>query len=170
MLPLPLTTVGASYGISERADLNAHLHGTTLAFGVAGLDAGGTYLAARQDGWVPALAVHGRLYGFTDLKAFRPYLELGGAASYLWRERFTSYLSANALGQAGAPPLLSFAAGEEVRLGRAALQLELRWFQPGIDTQRMAVDWLPLGRLGTWGVVLGTRVQLGSDGSAGGSP
>jgi hypothetical protein len=165
VLPLPLSTLGATYGLSN-ADVGAHAHLTTLAFGVAGVDVGGTYLPLEQDGARPALGVTGRLYAFTDLKAFRPYLEVTPAVSWLFAERFLSYVSASVLGQTGAAPQLSVAAGEEVLLGSqkgVSLQLEWRWYEPNHDTRFEAVDWIAIGGHGGWGVLLGLRVRFGGE-------
>jgi hypothetical protein len=163
VLPLPLSTVGAAYGFAERADVHAHLHGTTLAFGVAGLDVGSTYLAVQQNRWLPALSVTGRLYGFTDFQAFRPYLEVSGAASYFCAQRFLSYLSVSSLVQFDGLPLWAVGIGEEVKLGRVSLQLEGRWYQPHSKTRFMAVEWQGPGQLGAIGVLLGAKVLLGEE-------
>jgi hypothetical protein len=161
VLPLPLTTLGASYGIAPRADVSAHVHATTLAFGVAGLDVGGSYLAVEQTGAVPGVNLSSRLYGFTDLKGFRPYLEVTAAASYVLAERFTSYLSASSLVQTGGRPLLSFAAGEELAFGDFGIQAEFRWYEPELNTQYVVVDWLSIANQGGWGIVLGARLRFG---------
>ena len=138
VIPVPLSTVGARYGVAERADVAAHVHLTSLSFGVAGLDVGGSWLALAQDGAVPALSLGGRLYGFTSVLASRQappraYLEVSPTVSYLLGGRFLSYASATGLVQlAGGPPLLSLAVGEEVRLASWGVQLELALVPAGL--------------------------------------
>lgn len=157
-IPLPLTTAGVSYGVMERLDVQAHVHLTTLAFGVAGLDVGSTYLPIREQGAIPAVSLSGRLYGFSDFHSgARGYLELTGAASYLFKERFLTYLSATGFLQMFEPPLLSLAVGEEVKLGHFGLQLEVRWYEPNQLSTPMTVNWVSIGGRGALGVVLGFR-------------
>jgi hypothetical protein len=170
VLPVPLSAVGARYGVADRLDVSAHAHLTTLAFGVAGLDVGSSWLALEQEGFRPAVAVAGRLYGFTGLLAGREaspraYLELSPAVSTLLGEHFLTYVSGTAMAQlAGGPVLFSAAAGEELQLGRWGLQLEARWYQPGVASRNMAADWQGPAGLGALGVVLGARYRFGGEG------
>lgn len=169
-LPVPLSTVGARYGVAERLDVAAHAHLTSLTFGVAGLDVGGSWLALAQDGAVPALSLGGRLYGFTSVLASRrdasprAYVEVSPAVSYLLGGRFLTYASATGLVQlAGGRPLLALAVGEEVQLERWGVQLEGRWFQPDAATRFNAVDWVGVAGQGALGVVLGVRYRFGGE-------
>src|SRR4051812_28179629 len=98
ILPLPLTTVGASYGVADRVDIGAHFHGTAAAFRIAGLDVGGSWQPLVQKDAIPAVTLVGRLFGFTDFKSgFQPYLELGVTGSYRIVERFSPYLNFSSL-------------------------------------------------------------------------
>ncbi len=163
VLPLPLTTLGASYGVSDRADVHAHLHGTAAVFGIAGVDVGSTLLLLEALGARPAVALTSRLYGFTDFEAFRPYLEVTGAASYLIRERVAAFVSASGLAQTQAWPVWAVGAGAELRLGRAGLQLEGRWYQPHQPTRFNVVDWQGPGGQGAFGALLGARYRFGEE-------
>ncbi|WP_257453130.1 hypothetical protein [Archangium lipolyticum] len=170
VIPVPLSTVGARYGVADRVDVAAHAHLTTLAFGVAGLDVGGSWLALEQDGVIPALSLGGRVYGFTQVLSSRQaspraYVEVSPTVSYLLGGRFLSYVSATGLVQlAGGRPLLSLAVGEEVRLGAWGVQLDLRWYQPDSATRFNAADWQGLQGMGALGVVLGVNHRFGGDG------
>ncbi len=127
-LPLPLLTAGASWGLTDRCDLDAHVDLTTLYFGVAGLDVGSTCLALPQQGALPALAANARLYGFTDLRGVRAYLELTPSLSWQLGGPFLAYVSGTGFVQfAGGWPLFAVAAGGRAQLGSSGLQLELRW-------------------------------------------
>ena len=162
IIPLPLTTVGASYGVAERFDLGAHFHGTAAAFKIAGLDIGGSWQALVQKGAVPAVTLVGRLFGFTDFRSgFQPYLELGVTGSYRIVERFSPYLNFSSLIQTNAPPLIAAGAGVEVEFGRFAAQAEFRWFSPNRPTYFNAVEWQGLGGLGAAGLLLGFRYTFG---------
>jgi len=169
LLPVPLSTVGVRYGVAERADVAAHAHLTPLAFGVAGLDVGGSWLALEQSGAVPALTLGGRLFGFAQVlpgraTSPRAYLEVSPTVSYLLGERFLSYASASGLVQfAGGRPLWSLAVGEEVRLASWGLCLEARWYEPQSLTRFHAVDWVAVGERGALGAGLGVRYHFGGE-------
>lgn len=167
VVPVPLSTAGVRYGLGERVDVAAHAHLTTLAFGDAGLDVGGDWLVLAQDGAVPALSLGGRLYGFGNVLASRPFnprawLEVSPALSYLLGGRFLSYVSGTGLVQfAGGRPLLALAVGEELWLDPWGVQLEARWYQPGDDSRFHAADWVGIGGRGALGAVLGIRYRFG---------
>jgi len=163
-IPLPLSAVGASYGLAERVDLSAHTHLTTLAaFKLAGLDAGGTWLAVEQRGFVPAVALTGRGYAFTQFVGGTLwYAEVSATASYLLGERTLAFVTVT--GQVDflhsafdwAPGL-----GAEVKLGRFGLQLEARWYDPTYDVRTSSVSWLSPFKQGAVGLVLGASYRFG---------
>jgi hypothetical protein len=163
VLPVPLTTAGARYGLGDTYDVAAHVHLTSLSFGVAGLDVGSTWMPLSQQGALPALSLSGRLYGFTNLRdGPRAYLELTGSASYLAGEHFLTYLSGTTLVQfAGGSPLYSLAFGEELRFGRFGLQAEVRWYEPDVATVFQVVDWVPVLGQGGLGVIVGVNYRFG---------
>ena len=162
IIPLPLTTVGASYGIADHLDVSAHFHPTAAVFGIAGLDVGGAWQPLMQKGAVPAVTLVGRLFGFTDFQSgFMPYLELGATGSYRIAERFSPYLNVTTLVQINAVPLLAVGTGVELELGRFAIQAEFRWFSPNRPTLFNAVEWQSIGGLGAVGALLGFRYTFG---------
>lgn len=161
-VPTPLSTVGASYGVAERADISAHLHPTAAAFGVAGLDVGGSALLFEQRGALPALTLASRLYGFSDFRTgSRAYLELGATLSHRFGPRFITYLGGNAFLQTRGPPLWSLASGAELLVGPVAVQAEVRWYEPDLPTERTVVKWLGVAGQGGVGVLIGWRVRFG---------
>lgn len=165
-VPLPLSTVGASYGVTDRMDVSAHAHPTALAFGVAGLDLGASYLLHGDEGPGPALTVLGRLYGFVDVRkgSAVAYGELGVTPSYRFTPWLTGYAALNALLQVGRSPLVpAVALGAEGRFGRFAVQLEGRWYAPHYPTQTTAVDWISIAGLGAWGPVASLSYRFGGD-------
>ncbi len=164
VIPLPLSTAGARYGIHPRVDVGAHLHLTSLAFGVVGADVGSTWLLLEQNGAIPAIAANGRLYGFTDVQVGQPraFLELTPSVSWLLGDRYLTYVTGSGLVQfAGGRPLFSVGAGEEVRFGNFSLQAELRWYQPDYETTFTVVDWSPVFGMGGWGAVVGASYRFG---------
>lgn len=162
VIPLPLTTVGASYGVADHVDVSAHFHPTAAVFKIAGLDVGAAWQPLLQKGAVPAVTLVGRLYGFTNfVSGFQPYLELGATGSYKLAERVSPYLNVTTLIQTNAVPLLAVGAGVEVEFGRLALQAEFRWFSPNRPTYFNAVEWQSIGGLGAVGALLGVRYTFG---------
>lgn len=162
IIPLPLTSVGASYGIADRVDLSAHLHPTAAAFRVAGLDVGAAWQPLLQKDAIPAVTLVGRLFGFTDFASgFMPYLELGATGSYRIANRFSPYLNVTTLVQINAVPLLAVGTGVEVEFGRFAVQAECRWFSPNRPTYFNAVEWQGIAGLGAIGALLGLRYTFG---------
>jgi len=162
-VPLPLATVGASYGVAERMDVHAHLHLTPLLLGTAGLDIGATWLPLAEEGWRPALSLTGRAYGFSDLSSGALfYGELSAAASYLLRERYLTYLSTTALHDALAGDVLwAVGVGGQVPFDRFALQLEVNWYWPSYDAAAAPVTWASPGGRGALGLVLGLSYRFG---------
>jgi hypothetical protein len=163
-VPLPLTTLGASVGLNERFDLGLHAHGTSLAFGVAGLDVGSTWLALDGQGAIPTVALNAKLYAFLEVRRFVPagYLELGGTAS--WKLGPVSpYLHLAALGRLGGPPLPAVGGGLQLDLGRFSLQAEARWYQPLYDTRFVVVEWLHVGGHGAWGPMVAMSYRFGGE-------
>ncbi len=162
VIPLPLTTVGASYGVAEHVDISAHLHPTAAIFKIAGLDVGAAWQPLIQKGAVPAVTVAGRLYGFTNfISGFQPYLELGVTGSYKLADRVSPYLNVTTLIQTNAVPLLAVGAGVEVEFGRVALQAEFRWFSPNRNTYFNAVEWQSISGWGAVGGLIGVRYTFG---------
>lgn len=162
-VPMPLSTTGVAWGAGDFWDLSAHVHLTSLAFDVAGLDVGSTALLASGGRW--ALAGTGRLYGFTELQRGQPriYMEAQLAPSFQvvpgW---VTLFASGTALVQwAGGPPIPALGAGAQLRLGRFALQGEWRWYGMATPTQFAVVDWWSVGGQGAWGVVVSASWRFG---------
>jgi hypothetical protein len=166
-VPLPLATVGASYGVAESVDVHAHAHLTPLVLGTAGLDVGATWLSVGEDGWRPAVSLTGRAYGFSDLSTGALfYGEAGAAASWLLGERFLTYLSARGLYDALERDVLwAVGTGVQVPFGRFALQAEASWYAPGYDTSASPVSWASVGGRGAFGVVLGASFLFGDGGA-----
>jgi len=161
-LPLPLSTAGASYGLSDRVDAFANVHLTPAVFGVLGVDAGGDWMPLPEQGPWPAVNLTGRAYLFTDFRAARPYLEVDATVSKLLGEHFLTYVSAQSMLQfGGGTPLFGLALGEELELGRWGLQLEARWYQPGYDTVNLPTYWWSIGGTGSFGMMLGVRHRFG---------
>jgi len=161
-LPLPLLTAGASYGVHDRFDVDAHAHLTAALLGVAGVDVGSTGLLLEQGGAVPAVSLTGRLYAFANAQAFAPYFELTPVASWKLFDRYSAYVSGTALFQfLGGRPLFAVGGGGRAQLGASGLQLELRWYEPDYVSTNLPTRWYGVGPLGAWGFVLAYDYRFG---------
>jgi hypothetical protein len=162
-VPLPLATVGASYGVAEAVDVQAHAHLTPLILGTAGLDVGATWLALPEQGWRPAISLTGRAYGFSDLSSGALfYGEAGAAASYVLGGRYLTYVSTTALYDALADEVLwAVGSGVQVPFNRFALQLEANWYWPTYDASAAPVTWASPGGHGAFGLVIGASYRFG---------
>lgn len=160
-LPLPLATLGASYGLTDRADASVGVHLTPLLFGVVGLDLAGDFMPLVDQGPWPAINLTGRAYLFSDGHAVRPYLEADATFSKRL-DRFVTFVSVQSMFQFnGGPPLFGLSAGEELVLDPWSVQLEARWYEPGYNTVNLPTRWWSLGGTGSFGMMLGVRRRFG---------
>lgn len=161
-IPLPLSSVGAAYGLTERLDVSAHLQLTPLAaFGVWGADVGASYLALEQASARPAVTVGLRGYGFTDFKSgLWPYADATATASWKLGDRWTPFVTLTGMYAAVDRRVLwSPGAGVQVRLGRFELTGELRWYDPTYRPGGTVVPWIAPGGAGALGLVLGGQYR-----------
>lgn len=163
-VPLPLTSVGASYGLHERLAVHGHLQPTPLLLGVLGADAGLTGLLLEEEGWRPALAATGQGYVYTDFgrTAAWWFADASLTASWLLDGRWLPY--ATLTGQADFLNGLVTVApgvGAQVLLGPWALQAEARLYAPTRRTDVSAVPYVSAGGRGAFGLVLGASYRFG---------
>ena len=168
-IPAPLSAVGVRYGVHERADVQLHFHPTAAILGVMGWDVGSSLLVVSGEGALPDVTVTGRFFGFTDFKEFRPYVQLGGVASWVLFKRIAPYIGFDGLIQFGASPLVAVSAGLQGIFGRFTAQLEAKWFGIGHDTKFMVVDWVSPGS-GAIGIMLGFGYRFDIEGADKGPP
>ena len=162
-VPLPLSTVGVAWGFTERSDLSAHMHLTTLlAQKIAGFDVGGAWLAAEGEGARPALCFGWRGYVFIDFRSGAlGFLDGALTASWNVSRRFVPFVSVAAqLSSLGLAVDFAPAVGVQIRFQRFTLQAELRWFAPNQDVRGAAPEWLSVYKRGAIGLTLGGRYAL----------
>lgn len=165
-IPLPLSTLGVSVGLLDRLDVQAHVHLITLlALKTAGLDVGTTWMPLTQDGARPAVALTGRVYVFTDFRgAPLGYVELTSTASWLLGKRWLSLVTLSGVVDVGDGYVhWSPGIGEQVLLGRWAIGLDLRWYDPTFDARFSSAKWASLAGRGAIGLVLGASYRLGGE-------
>lgn len=164
LVPVPLTTLGARYGLSDRVDVAAHAHLTPLAFGTLGADVGGAVRLVDAEGAVPRVTLSSRVYGFGALRGGALGLvEATVATGYSFADdRVKLYLAPTLLQPFASSPInFSVGAGAAGRVGNTEFQLEARWYQPTVDNRFAAANWVGISNQGALGFVLGARHVTG---------
>ena len=171
-LPLPLTTVGGVYGVSDRIDVHGGLHGTTPAlFGLWGFELGaGALVLDQKHPAAPALMVDVNLNAFTGnlgdgdpQGGLRVFPEADLRASWAWSDaQHLSYTGPSAFFSTGPGNVTpAWVLGQQFRMGRTDLSLEGRWIRPGADPTSVTADWGGIGGRGVLSTHVGFRVRFG---------
>lgn len=166
-VPLPITTVGAAYGISDLVDVHAEVHPTAAAFGIAGLSAGAALHPIASHRSALTIGASIKAFGngddgvlFTDL-----WIAGGGrVARWLWlggglHNGLRMVGSATLREQtAWAPTLFGLASFLVSR--RVAIDVEARWYAMSSCGRCVAPDYYPIGDAGALGLLLGVAYQF----------
>jgi hypothetical protein len=160
-IPLPVTVVGARYGVDDKLDVHGSLHVPVLR--LFGADAGATYHFLEQDGARPHVSAGGKLYFMSDFADSRVFLEASSNAS--WKVApFLFYTGLTAFVE----PLPTFVfhgvvhGGAEWRpLDWFGLQLELQWISPWINQSYAVVGYQAPGGWGAIGPKIGLNFYFG---------
>jgi hypothetical protein len=158
-IPIPYFSAGASYGAASDLDIDGQLHLLSIAYSVAGLDAGATWYPLANDGATPTLGVSGRLMMLASFKGgvsdrFRAYPIVGSTAA--WRlgsgMLYTGLdmaipLSSADYDTAAAAVIVSPLVGYRWRLGESLrLYTELKWQGVNVRTDQLAPEYVhPFG-------------------------
>ena len=179
-VPIPLSSVGYRYGLSDRSDLHVRLHTTPLAlFGLASFDAGASYLLADQQGGRPAVNLEGSLYVTAGkLSTGRGGVRFFGEAelygSWAWSQReHLAYVGADFFYQpwselSGDPyqdttriyagPVL----GNRFMLGpRTGLAVQGTWINPWTDVEPLTAHYYSPGQQGAIQLKFGVHHAFG---------
>ena len=162
-IPLPLTSVGATYGLLERLSVHAHVQPTPLLFRALGGDVGATGLVWEQREALPALTASGQVNVLTDFRTASWWTaDASLTASWLLGERWMPYVTAT--GQVDFLNQLFHLApgvGAQVLLDRWTLQAEARLYAPTRRSDIAAVPYVGLAGHGAFGLVLGAGYRFG---------
>lgn len=167
VFPLPLVSAGARYGLGARFDVHGHVHLGPIIDGGVGADLGSTVLVLDQSGFRPAVSTTARGFLFTDFdRAFRPFGEVAVHASWAHGERWLSYATGSAVFDLAGrrDGLWSVGAGEALRLGSLALNLELRAYQPSFVNETVIIQFPQLFGYAPFGVLFGAQYVFGGGG------
>lgn len=160
-IPVPYTTVGINYGVSEQMDVNMNFHLFSLMYKIAGLDFGGTYFFSGQDDEIPTIGLQVRLLTFGSLKStveeqFRVYPVLSGSAAWktghgIFYSGFdvTLSLARSEYDSEAADAIISPFTGYRWNLGkRYHLFTEIKWHGANIPSENLSVEYTPIIGLG----------------------
>ncbi|MFO0608652.1 MAG: hypothetical protein U0324_36130 [Polyangiales bacterium] len=165
-VPVPISTLGAAYGVSDALDVSAELHPTAAAFGIAGLSGGAAWhpIPGRRAALTLGASLGGYFNADDGVLVGDLWAAGGGrVASWLWLGGGVHNglrLYTTALGEQGpwAPTLAALAAFTVSR--RVTLDLELRWYALASCGQCLTPDYYAPGGVGALGVVLGVHYEV----------
>ncbi len=164
---VPYLTLGAMHGVSESVTLTGQFHALMAVFGTLGVDAGAAARLLKQDGAVPELTAHGKVYLFSNFRPgatrLYPYLSLN--ASYQLGEMLLAYAAVeNVVSFTGSPYyFLNPSVGGQVRLSeRVNLQVEAKYLAANVNTLNGIFEaQSTIGSTGSIGAMLGFTCALG---------
>lgn len=176
-IPLPLTTVGGTYGITDTTDVHAAFHPTAaLMFGIGAGDLGVSQQLLAPQGARPRLMVDltfvgaggDRLAGALPEGGFRFFMQPTLLAGWDWGKArrqtvyvgFTSFLEpADEFHQVS-----GFVLGNRFGFGRSHLDVELKWLDPWADATAIVPDYVSPGQLGAVELQFGYGFTFGGQG------
>ena len=162
-IPLPLTSVGATYGLLERLSVHAHVQPSPLLFQALGGDVGATGLVWEQREARPALTASGQVNVLTDFRTASWWTaDASLTASWLLGGRWMPYVTTT--GQWDFLNSLFHLApgvGAQVLLDRWTLQAEARLYAPTRRSDISAVPYVGLAGHGAFGLILGAGYRFG---------
>ena len=167
-IPVPVSTVGVAYGVSDAVATRGALHPTAAAFGVAGLDLGMVVHPLREHRAQLALGLDA--YAFENGSdaivladpwvgtrfLLAPWFALGGGMHLPIR-----VLSSDSTVRALSPLAPTLFLQPAFITGPWEWTTELRWYAPTSCGSCTAPDWVSPGGRGAFGVVLGASYSIG---------
>jgi hypothetical protein len=181
-IPLPLSTVGVTYGVTDTAEVHAAVHPSAMAlFNLVGIDVGASWAFLGNDGAVPRLMGDFTIVGAAgdnepgDPKGgARVFAQPAVTASWDWgrQDRQTVYAGLGAFVEPKPGPhaIAYVAAGNLWGIGpRFQLATELKWLGPYASSADLAPTYYSPGSLGAVSFQLGARYRFGGAKGSGSS-
>jgi hypothetical protein len=162
VIPVPYAMAGATYGLTDRAEIHADLHVLAAAYKFLGFTPGATYFPELPLGqWVSA--VTGDVLIFSDLKATRAYPEILLTMSRPIGTRWIPFAGLHNTFQFSHSPVYisSVYAGTSYRVGRWKLYGELEWLALNRDNHFTPVDYHGISEHGALSPQFGVTLDLG---------
>jgi hypothetical protein len=182
-IPLPISTIGATFGVSDRTDVHAALHPTGLAlFGLFAADAGVSYELLPPHGARPRLMADLTLIGagggvVADEPAggFRLFARPTLTGSWDWGkgDRHALYASLGGFVEPwpGVHGFGTIAVGNQWGLPKkTTLTTQVEWIAPYASTTSLTPHYYAPGDLGAISFQLGLAVRARDPHPSGGTP
>jgi len=168
VIPVPFTSVGAAYGVSDQSTITARVHTTAALFGVAQLDAGYLRELRKQSGIIPGISAMGqgtfmndrwegkaRFYPQIDLNA---WWDIGSKGNYCYTGLTSWYeLQSKGTGDRKQPanwiPAWNFGYSRERE--KWSTRFEVKYLSPMTNHEALTVDYKAPGSNGAIGVFVG---------------
>ncbi len=173
-MPIPNTTVGAGYGITEKLTGYAALYPTSMAFGVLQFDIGGVYGILQPKGWRPGVSVAPGLNLAGDVweSKFKiwpqldanAYWNYGKHRNYVYAGLSSWYELAGKRAHGQDQPqfiLPGFQVGHTLSSKRFDFTAELKFNNVVKSNQDLTISWLGLGTNGAMGIYFGLTKRFG---------
>lgn len=172
-IPLPLTTVGATYGLDDRTDVHAALHPTAAAVaGVAAIDAGVSRELVAWQGARPrvmadatAIGAGGDATSAGPEGGFALFLQPTVTASWDWGKarRQSFYTGLTGFSQIVPTPHLlgAWVLGNRFAVKRTSLTTELKWIAPYASSEPIVPEFVSPGSQGAVSFQLGLGYTFG---------
>lgn len=168
VIPVPYTSLGAAYGVSDNGTVTARLHTTAALFGVAQIDAGYLRQLRKQEGRVPGLSAMGqgtfmfdrwkgvaRFYPQIDLNA---WWDVGSNGSYCYTGLTSWYeLQSKGTGDRKQPSnfIPAWNLGYSREREKWSTRFEVKYMAPMNNHEALTVDYKAPGNFGAFGIYVG---------------
>lgn len=159
--PVPYGTVGLSYGMYDRFDLNGNFHLLPVAYQIIGFDFGSTWYPLMNKGLSPSIGINPRLMMLTSFKSnvsdrVKVYPIISGSSAWkigkdLLYSGFDATIPLTSLQYDNESPssIFSLFGGYRWKVGQNTfISTELKWHAVNVQTNQLAVDYLSLGHQG----------------------
>jgi hypothetical protein len=167
-IPIPFTSLGAGYGISNTTTVFGNLHTTALAFGVVQVDAGVLHSLVAQNGYWPGITGSLSANIMTDIheantKLF-PQLDANAYWNYGPKSNFFYLGTSNWVDLAGTRAheepqpnnwIFNLQAGHTFVRPKWNFVLEAKYLAPFHSRQNLVVDYTGFGNRGAVGTYFG---------------
>ncbi len=173
-VPVPNTSIGAGYGITEKLTGYAALYPTAMAFGVMQFDLGAVYGILQPKGWRPGVSVAPglnlagdvweskfKLWPQLDANAYWNY---GKHHNYIYAGISSWYELAGKRAHGQDQPqfiLPGFQVGHTLSSKRMDFTVELKANNVVKSNEALTISWLGLGSQGALGVYFGLTKRFG---------
>jgi hypothetical protein len=157
-IPIPYLMAGATYGLGDRTNLNADFHLFPLFYKIAGLDLGAGWYLEGNHGFRPVLCIQTSLMCLASLKSgvnerYRIFPILTPSAAWPLSRcmiysglDWTLQMTRPDYDEEAPSTLISPFIGCRWPLGsRYHVYTELKWQAANLPTEKLAVDYWPIG-------------------------